>query len=153
MGTERFLDYCCETSVDGLILPDLPLSEAESFCILARKRRVSPILLVAPNTSAERIRLISEMAGDLIYAVSVLGITGNEHSSRKSLIEYLSRVRQNSTCPFIVGFGIKTRDDVIWFNEQADGAVIGSAIIKKLDDSENPEYIAQNYIKELKGIL
>ena len=53
----------------------------------------------------------------------------------------------------IVGFGIKTRDDIIWFNKQADGAVIGSEIIKIIDGSKNPEYLAKNYIKELKGKL
>ena len=153
MGTERFLDRCCEASIDGLILPDLPLTEAESFCVLAREKGVSPILLVAPNTSGERIRLISNMAGDLIYAVSVLGITGNALSSRKTLKGYLSRVRENSSCPFIVGFGIKNRDDIIWFNKQADGAVIGSEIIKIINGSKNPAHLAKNYIKELKGKL
>ena len=86
----------------------------------------------------ERIKHISEIAGDLIYAVSILGITGNNLASKDTLSDYLSRVREHSVTQFVVGFGISTRDDVKWFNEHADGAVVGSAIIKNLIGSENP---------------
>ncbi|MBN4080937.1 tryptophan synthase subunit alpha [Caldithrix abyssi] len=153
MGHELFLDHCVSAAVDGLILPDLPLDEAKPFCDLAKSKGVSPILLVAPNTTAERIRKISELAGDLIYAVSILGITGNDLASKDALTAYLDRVRKNSVTPFVVGFGISTRDDVVWFNEHADGAVVGSAIIKKMNGSKNPAVTTKNLIKELKGSL
>jgi len=152
-GQEAFLNQCVSAGVDGLILPDLPLDEAKPFCKIARSKQVSPILLVAPNTSNKRIKQISETAGDLIYAVSILGTTGNNLSSKDRLLEYLSRVREHSATQFVVGFGISTRNDVEWVNEHADGAVIGSAIIKKMIGDSNPIEIIKELIQELKGTL
>ena len=107
---------------------------------------------MAPNTPDDRIRKISELAGDLIYAVSILGITGNDLASKDALAKYLNRVRKNSGTPFVVGFGISTREDVIWFNEHSDGAVVGSAIIKNMDGSSNPVETTKILIQDLKGI-
>jgi tryptophan synthase alpha chain len=152
MGHDKFLESCANSGVDGIILPDLPLEEATPLCISARAKNISPILLVAPNTSNDRIKNISEMAGDLIYAVSILGVTGNNITSKIDLKSYLKRVRENSTTPFIVGFGISSRKDVCWFNQYSDGAVVGSAIINKINKSTDPVKIIKNLIKELKGI-
>ncbi len=152
MGHETFLDNCLSTGVDGLIIPDLPLDEAEPFSNLSKTKGVSPILLVAPNTSNERIRKISELAGDLIYAVSILGLTGNDLESKDALASYLGRVQENSVTPFVVGFGISTRDDVVWFNGHADGAVVGSAIIKNMTGNLNPIKTTKELIQKLKGI-
>jgi len=151
MGHELFLDRCVSSGVDGLILPDLPLDEAKMFCELAKLKSVSPILLVAPNTSNERIEKISELAGDLIYAVSILGITGNDLASKSSIAQYLNRVRKYSSTPFVVGFGISSRDDVLWFNDHADGAVVGSAIIKNMDGHTEPLEATKQLIQVLKG--
>ncbi len=152
MGKTRFLDQCAASEVDGIILPDLPLDEAEPFCTSAKLRDISPILLVAPNTTNDRIRLISEMAGDLIYAVSILGITGDTLSSKENLKVYLSRVKNNSTTPFIVGFGINTHEDVVWFNKNADGAVVGTAIINNISNSTQYIESTKTFIQTLKGI-
>jgi len=152
MGHDHFLNRCVSTGIDGLILPDLPLDEAEPFCEMAKEKGISPILLVAPNTSDERIKKISELAGDLIYAVSILGITGNDLASKDALAKYLNRVREHSATPFVVGFGISTRDDVIWFNDHSDGAVVGSAIIKNMDGKSDPVEGTKTFIQALKGI-
>ena len=106
---------------------------------------------MAPNTFNERFIHISELAGDLIYAVSILGITGNDLVSKDKLAEYLNRVRENSTTPFVVGFGISTRDDVTWFNEYSDGVVVGSAIIKNMDGESDPVEATKFLIQKLKG--
>jgi tryptophan synthase alpha subunit len=65
----------------------------------------------------------------------------------------LNRVRENSVTPFVVGFGISTRDDVVWFNQHSDGAVVGSAIIKNMNGSSNPIGITKSLIQDLKGII
>ena len=123
----------------------------DRWIVKSKENNISLILLIAPNTENKRIKYISQLAGDLIYCVSILGITGSISSNTGNLDNYLKRVEQNSECPFIVGFGISGRKDVIKINNISHGAVIGSAIITKINNSESPEKTVYNYIKELKG--
>ena len=148
-GIDRFLADCVVNEIDGIILPDLPYDEGKEFCNKAKQLGISPILLVAPNTSNKRIEEISNLSNDLIYAVSILGITGNDLSSKKELIKYLNRVKANSSCPFIVGFGIKTNDDVKWFNKYSNGAVVGSHILNHINADEDYVLRANEIINSL----
>lgn len=148
-GIDRFLADCVVNEIDGIILPDLPYDEGKEFCNKAKQLGISPILLVAPNTSNKRIEEISNLSNDLIYAVSILGITGNDLGSKKELIKYLDRVRANSSCPFIVGFGIKTNDDVKWFNKYSNGAVVGSHILNHINADEDYVLKANEIINSL----
>ena len=148
-GIDRFLADCVVNEIDGIILPDLPYDEGKEFCNKAKELGISPILLVAPNTSNKRIEEISNLSNDLIYAVSILGITGNDLGSKKELIKYLDRVKANSSCPFIVGFGIKTNDDVKWFNKYSNGAVVGSHILNHINADENYVLKANEIINSL----
>lgn len=151
MGIDKFVENCIKSQVDGLILPDLPLDEAQPFCEVLRNNNIIPILLVAPNTSNDRIKRISKISSGLIYAVSILGVTGSTSFSKEKLKSYLTRIRMNSSVPFIVGFGISTEEDVNWFNQYSDGAVIGSALIKKLMNSNNSTKTLKSFIKDIKG--
>ena len=148
-GIDRFLADCVVNEIDGIILPDLPYDEGKEFCNKAKELGISPILLVAPNTSNKRIEEISNLSNDLIYAVSILGITGNDIGSKKELIKYLDRVKANSSCPFIVGFGIKTNDDVKWFNKYSNGAVVGSHILNHINADEDYVLKANEIINSL----
>ena len=148
-GIDRFLADCVVNEIDGIILPDLPYDEGKEFCNKAKQLGISPILLVAPNTSNKRIEEISNLSNDLIYAVSILGITGNDLGSKKELIKYLDRVKANSSCPFIVGFGIKTNDDVKWFNKYSNGAVVGSHILDHISVDEDYVLKANEIINSL----
>ena len=148
-GLTAFMAECREVGVDGLIIPDLPPEEAGEYLELARQNVVSPILLVAPNSSRDRIKEISTMAGDIIYCVSTLGVTGSNNAVRDKLSSYLKKVGECSKCPFVVGFGIKDRLGVIEINQMAHGAVVGSAIIKELKISVNPVETVKNYIEKL----
>ena len=148
-GVKEFISNCREVGVDGLIIPDLPPEEAEEYVASARENGISPILLVAPNTPANRIKEISKMAGNLIYCVAILGITGSGSAAGDALKSYLRRVEQNSECPFVVGFGIKERSDVVEINGMAHGAVVGSAIIEELNKTGNPVTAIKNYIEKL----
>ena len=148
-GLDEFIESCSKVGVDGLIIPDLPPEEADDFVKISKENGVSPILLVAPNTSEKRVQYISKLAGDLIYCVAILGITGSMNTEKEDLQSYLMHVKKNSVCPFIVGFGINDRKDVLRINKMAHGAVIGSAIIRQLATSENPIITVQEYIKKL----
>lgn len=147
-GLIKFMKGCRLVGVDGLIIPDLPPEEAEEFVKLARENSISPILLVAPNTSPSRIKIISELSADLIYCVAVLGITGSGNDMG-DLEAYLTRVKENSRCPFVVGFGIKAREDIVLVNKLAHGAVVGSAIINAMNGSDSPVETLKNYIEKL----
>ena len=148
-GLREFLKECCQVGVDGLIVPDMPYEEAGEYAELSKESHISPILLISPNSSPKRIENISNMAGDLVYCVSILGVTGSSNYDDQSLNKYLCRVKKYSTCPFIVGFGFKTRDDVRKINQIADGAVIGSAIINEMQKPGRPVNILKNYIRKM----
>ena len=147
----KFLARSSDVGIDGIIVPDLPLEESNSFVEKCKQFQISPIMLVAPNTPNLRITQISELAGDLIYCVSILGITGSGLSDQSTLSDYLKRVKKHSKTPFIVGFGITTRKDVRFINSLADGAVVGSSLIRKIQSAEKTSETVKNYIIELKG--
>lgn len=148
-GIEKFLTACKDSGVDGLIIPDLPPEEGKEFVNLSRQNNISSILLIAPNTPDERITEISKLAGDLIYCVAILGITGSGSAAKEELKSYLSRVEKNSNCPYIVGFGVKERSDVVEINNWAHGAVVGSAIIQEMRKSNDPVNTVKNFINKL----
>ena len=148
-GLKEFMSNCREVGVDGLIIPDFPPEEAEEYVASARENVISPILLVAPNTPANRIKEISKMAGDLIYSVAILGVTGGKGADEGKLKKYLHRVETYSECPFIVGFGNKVRTDIVKINKLAHGAVVGSTIIEQLKNSNDPVQTIRNYIQKL----
>lgn len=150
-GNEVFVSDCQSVGVDGLIVPDLPLDEADEFISLCKSKSISPILLIAPNTPDDRIRTLSNVVEDLLYCVSILGVTGSKLTNDEILTAYLSRVRAASSTPFIAGFGIKSRRDVKRINQIADGAVVGTALIKKLAESDDPVRTINHYLRELKG--
>jgi len=148
-GLTHFMESCSQAGVDGLIIPDVPPDEADDYVKSSKTNGISPILLVAPNTSEKRIQNISKLAGDLIYCVAILGITGSSGSFGEELKTYLNRVEKNSDCPFVVGFGIKEREDVVGINKIAHGAVVGSAIIQAIANSDNPITAVEKYIEKL----
>ena len=148
-GLHQFMSKCKNSGVDVLIIPDLPPEEAGKYVDSAKKNEISPILLVAPNTKNKRIREISQLAETLIYCVAILGVTGGKGSKRIELKKYFKRVEENCECPFVAGFGIKERVDVIEINKLAHGAVVGTAIIEKLKNSNEPVKTMREYIQEL----
>ena len=148
-GLHQFMSKCKNSGVDGLIIPDLPPEEAGKYVDSAKKNEISPVLLVAPNTQDKRIREISRLAETLIYCVAILGVTGGKGAEGVELKKYLKRVEENCECPFIAGFGIKERADVIEINKLAHGAVVGTAIIEQLKNSIEPVKTMREYIQEL----
>jgi len=138
-GLEKFIRDCSHVGVDGLILPDLPPEEASDYLELCQKFRLSPILIVAPNSSNERITKLGNWAGHLLYATSILGVTGSKGiSENHDLKTYLSRLKKYAGVPFVVGFGIRSSSDVKQILEYADGAVVGSHLLQLLGKSEEP---------------
>ena len=151
-GWQKFIKDCKQCGVDGLIIPDLPPEECEDITDEMKKYGLAPIMLVAPNTPDSRIKKISKISGVLLYCVSVLGVTGKKSADNSDLVNYLMRVKKNSTVPYVVGFGIKSPQDVQLINQHSDGAVVGSALIKAMETAVNPLEGASSFITTLKSL-
>ncbi len=152
-GTERFVSTCEDIGMDGLILPDLPFEEKEEFAPVCRKYGIDLISLVAP-TSADRIAMIAREAEGFLYIVSSLGVTGTRSEITTDLGAIIQVVRENTSVPCAIGFGISTPEQAKKMAALSDGAIVGSAIIKLLEQfgKDAPERIA-DYVREMKGAV
>ena len=134
-GIRQFFKDAKTVGVDGLIVPDLPPEEAEVVMIAAKKNGIGMTFLIAPTTSATRIKLIDKLSTEFSYCVSVTGVTGarRDLGAKRELISFLKRVDANTKKPFVVGFGISSAEQVREVCRYADGAVVGSALIKSME--------------------
>ena len=133
-GAEKFISTCAEIGIDGLILPDLPYEEKDEFLPICRKYGVDLISMIAP-TSENRIAMIAKEAEGFLYIVSSLGVTGTRSEIKTDLASIVKVVRENTKTPCAIGFGISTPEQAAKMAGIADGAIVGSAIIKLLEQS------------------
>ena len=152
-GAERFLANCAESGIDGLILPDLPFEEKEEFLPVCRQHGVDLISMIAP-TSADRIAMIAREAEGFLYLVSSLGVTGERSEIRTDLAAIVRTVRENTKTPCAIGFGISTPAQAGAMAALADGAIVGSAIVRILEQygKEAPERIGR-YVRTMKEAM
>ena len=152
-GADAFISACAELGIDGLILPDLPYEEKDEFLPTCRKYGVDLISMIAP-TSADRIAMIAKEAEGFLYIVSSLGVTGTRSEIKTDLASIVEVVRRNTKTPCAIGFGISTPEQAHKMAAIADGAIVGSAIIKLLEryGKDAPDKIGA-YVKSMKGAL
>lgn len=152
-GAERFLAACRDVGIDGLILPDLPYEEKEEFLPVCRACGVDLISLIAP-TSKNRIAMIAKEAEGFLYIVSSLGVTGARSEIQTDLASIVKVVRQNTDVPCAIGFGISTPEQAGRMASLADGVIVGSAIVKRLEQygKDAPEHIGR-YVRSMKNAL
>ena len=152
-GAERFFAKCKEEGIDGLILPDLPFEEKEEFHPVCKKYGIDLISLVAP-TSDKRIAMIAKEAEGFLYIVSSLGVTGTRSEITTDIKSIVKIVRENTDIPCAVGFGIKTPRQAGEMSGASDGAIVGSAIIKIIEENgiNAPEKVGE-YVKEMKTAM
>lgn len=152
-GADAFISACAELGIDGLILPDLPYEEKDEFLPTCRKYGVDLISMIAP-TSADRIAMIAKEAEDFLYIVSSLGVTGTRSEIKTDLASIVEVVRRNTKTPCAIGFGISTPEQAHKMAAIADGAIVGSAIIKLLEryGKDATDKIGA-YVKSMKDAL
>lgn len=152
-GGDKFISTCKEIGINGLILPDLPYEEKEEFLPLCRKYGVDLISLIAP-TSENRIAMIAKEADGFVYLVSSLGVTGTRSEINTDLKSIVEVIRQNSSVPCAIGFGISTPEQAKKMADIADGAIVGSAIIKIIEryGKDAPRYVGE-YVKSMKDAV
>lgn len=133
MGLETFFQLLSDHDINGIIIPDLPIEEDEAARKLAFQHNIHVIPLVAP-TSNERIAKIAAKATGFVYCVSSLGVTGMRSQFYEGIEAFLTAVRQSTSLPIAVGFGISSREQVAQFASLSDGVIIGSAIVRKIEE-------------------
>lgn len=131
-GLDRFLADSARCGFDGLILPDLPPPEAKPVCEKVRAAGLDTVLLVAPTTRPERRQLVAELSSGFVYYLSVSGVTGERATLPADLESNVRAVRGMTDRPVCVGFGISRREHVESLRGVADGAIVGSAVVKRM---------------------
>jgi tryptophan synthase alpha chain len=156
MGEEEFVKKCKEVGIAGIIVPDLPIEEADNLYNYCKKYGVDLIFLVAPTTPDDRLKKILEKCSGFVYVVSVTGITGAREKVAEETKELIKRVKKFSKVPVCVGFGISKREHVEEITNIADGAIVGSAIVKiveKYVDENGKIKDEEKFLKELEEFV
>ncbi|MFZ5939740.1 MAG: tryptophan synthase subunit alpha [Bacteroidota bacterium] len=152
-GIKDFLSACRETGIDGLILPDLPLREYEAhYRDLFTEYGIHLILLITPQTEPERVKKIASLTGGFLYMVAASSTTGRTGEFSDEQLEYFKRIRDMKPgVPCLIGFGISDKKGFKVASEYADGAIIGSALIRALGQEGDPAALARDFIRPVKG--
>ncbi len=156
-GVQRFAADAKAAGFDGLILPDLPPPEAQQVCGVMNAAGLETCLLVAPTTSAQRRQEIARLSSGFIYYLSVAGVTGERTDLPADLVSGLAGMRKLTDRPICVGFGISTPQHVGQLKGHADGAIIGSAVVRRMKAAAGggADAIAESvgtYCRELLGL-
>ena len=136
-GIKQFVKKCKENGVDGLIVVDLQPEEDEELISELNSNQIHLIRLITPTTDEERLKLIIKNASGFLYYVSVMGITGQKSADLNELEKSVTFIRKFTNLPIIPGFGIKNSIDVNNICKIADGAVVGSSLIKIIEENLN----------------
>ena len=151
-GLKKFCDASEEAGLDGALVTDLPVEEADDYLAEMCSRRLSTVFLAAPTSTDQRLRSIAKASSGFVYAVSRTGVTGARQQLPDDARSLVSRLRKFTKLPIAVGFGISTPEQFSAVGEYAEGAVVGSAIVQVIEQNpgKEPESVAQ-FIKQLVG--
>ena len=153
-GLEEFCLQASEVGVSGLVVPDLPLEEAEKLSEMAESKEIDLVLLVAPTTPKDRMKKIAETSNGFTYLVSVTGVTGERSSLEDNVGTLVKQLKYSSSSPIAVGFGISEVKHIQQVREWgADGAIVGSALVKRIANASLGTKVeeAGTFCKELRA--
>jgi len=159
-GLEKFVCDAVDAGADGFIVPDLPMEEADEFELALSETtrqgsavKASLIYMLAPTSSPERMEAIARNAKGFIYLVSVTGVTGERKSISEGLGELIQRVREHTSAPVCVGFGIGTPEQAKEVGKMADGVIVGTACVRMIGGSKTPVETAKQFAAEFRNAL
>ena len=152
-GEETFAALCEKVGVDGVIVADLPPEEAGDLRAACDRHGVAVIAMLAPTSTEKRITQVAALATGFVYCVGLTGVTGARDALATDLRGYLDRVRQQVSVPIAVGFGISRPEHVASVGAMADGVIVGSALVQRLDDLPPTEraFGAADFVRWLNG--
>jgi tryptophan synthase alpha chain len=152
MGLERFVKEAAAAGVDGALITDLPVEEADDYLRLMRKRDLATVFLAAPTSTDDRLKRIAEASTAFVYAVSRTGITGARKELAEDAAKLVKRLRKFTNLPIAVGFGVSSAEHFAAVGEFADAAVVGSAIVQTIESNPGKEAQAvAEWIKQVVG--
>jgi tryptophan synthase alpha chain len=155
-GESRFARCAKSSGIDGVAIPDLPPEEATSFIKAGRKENLDTIFFLSPTSPLERIKLVCRLSRGFIYYVSLTGVTGARDKLPADILKNISLIKRFSEQPICVGFGVSRARQVRRLARAADGVIVGSAIIKKIEKNlGSPDLIDKvlGLVRELSGPL
>ena len=136
LDPRKYVQHCVEAGIDGLIIPDLPVEEAESVSGIIAEAGLAGIMLVAPTSPAERQNRIAKLSRGFVYYISVAGITGERNELPADLVDHIQRLKEISGGkPVCVGFGISKPEQAAMVSKVADGVIVGSAVIRRIGEA------------------
>src|ERR1700689_3429242 len=139
MGMEKFCTVARHAGVDGVLVTDLPVEEAEEYLRAMRSYDLAPIFLAAPTSPDERLKRIAEASRGFVYAVSRTGVTGARQKLADDAQKLVRRLRRVTKLPIAVGFGISNAEQFAEVGEFADAVVVGSAIVETIERNRGRE--------------
>jgi len=154
MGLTDFADRASEVGVDGVLALDLPIEEADEFRRVLAAKGLDTIFLLSPTTTDARIKKAAELGRGFLYGISRLGVTGARDRVASGAEAMVKRIRQHTTMPIALGFGISRPEHVAEVGLYADAAVVGSALVSLIAEaSGSPQLLEQveRYIRDLKS--
>jgi len=156
MGEQRFAQDAAAVGLDGVIVPDLPPEEGAGFFAELQREGVDNVLLAAPTTTRDRMQRIADQTRGFLYYVSLTGVTSAREGLTDGIEEGVSLAREFTELPVCVGFGISRPEHASRVGEFADGVVIGSAIVDRIEAADSPENAADavaGFVFEMKQAL
>ena len=149
-GEERFVLDASAAGVDGIIVPDLPPDEAGNLISYAKKSGLDTIFLLAPTSTNDRILKVAKASTGFIYYVPITGITGSKLALDSSIEGHIARIRSVTAKPVAVGFGISTPEEAAGISRFADGVIVGSAIVKRVEELDGE---LKSYLMSLRSAI
>ena len=133
-GEDRFVNDAVMSGIDGVIIPDLPPEESDNLCKMASQKGLDTVFLLAPTSDEERMKLICGRSCGFIYYISVTGITGARKSLSDNIGGMVKKIKRFTGLPVAVGFGVSTREQAGKIAKYSDGIIVGSAIVKIIEE-------------------
>jgi len=137
-GEQKLVDDAADSGADGFLVVNLPPEESDGLRRPAIEKGLDFVPLVAPTSNQERIAQAADAATSFIYYVSMTGVTGSEAADLASASERAGALQRELGCPVAIGFGVKTKQDVSTVAPHVDGVVVGSAVVRKIEDAASP---------------
>ncbi len=151
-GTKKFMTDTASAGVDGLIIPDVPIEEADEFLPLAKKAGLDTIMLAAPTSTPQRMRAIVKLSSGFVYYINVTGVTGAKKAAPKESAKNIKTLKSMTKLPVLAGFGVTDPQQAKAMSKMSDGVIIGTQAIRVITAAKNQKRAVADLGKFVKSV-